>query len=146
MAHRTDGTRTSRTMKTEQHRKQKAESRKQKAKCGVRNPVSRITHHASRVTHHAPPAFTLIELLVVISIIAILAALLLPALNRVKIKAQVKKSQMEAGSIANAIHTYEADYSKFPVSSVPASPGAPTAMSEAAKLSEDFTYGTAGVA
>jgi prepilin-type N-terminal cleavage/methylation domain-containing protein len=90
----------------------------------------------------ASPAFTLIELLVVISIIAILAALLLPALNRVKIKAQVKKSQMEAGSIANAIHTYEADYSKFPVSAaavaaaaaVPA-PGGP----------DDITYGTYGV-
>ena len=101
----------------------------------------RITHHASRVTHHAPPAFTLVELLVVISIIAILASLLLPVLNRVKIKAQVKKSQMEAGSIVNAIHSYEADYSKFPVSSV----GPQTATSEAAKNSSDFTYGTKGV-
>src|ERR1017187_5159716 len=48
---------------------------------------------------------------------------------------------MEAGSIVNAIHSYEADYSKFPVSSV----GAQTATSEAAKNSSDFTYGTKGV-
>jgi len=78
---------------------------------------------------------------VVISIIAILAALLLPVLGRVKVKAQMKKAQMEAGSIATAIHTYESDYSKFPVSSV----GAVTAMSEASRLGEDFTYGTKGV-
>ena len=100
--------------------------------------------HSLRTAHSAlctSPAFTLIELLVVISIIAILAALLLPALSRVKIKAQVKKVQMEVGNIVTAIHSYEADYSKFPVSSV----GAVTAMSEAARLSEDFTYGTYGV-
>ena len=89
-----------------------------------------------------PNAFTLVELLVVISIIAILAALLLPVLSRVKIKAQVKKSQMEAAGIAQAIHTYEADYSKFPVSSAAMN----AANSVAAPMGpEDFTYGTAGV-
>jgi prepilin-type N-terminal cleavage/methylation domain-containing protein len=83
-------------------------------------------------------AFTLVELLVVISIIAILAALLLPALARVKVKAQVKRAQLEVGSIANAIHTYESDYSKFPVSAA--------VMSAVSASGDDFTYGTKGVA
>ena len=89
-------------------------------------------------------AFTLVELLVVISIIAILAALLLPVISRVKIKAQVQKAHMETGSIANAIHTYEADYSKFPVSA--AAMSAATAVPANQGGPEDFTYGTAGVA
>ena len=92
---------------------------------------------------HLGRAFTLIELLVVISIIAILAALILPALSAVKKKAQVKKAQMEAGGIANAIHTYEADYSKFPASA--AAMTAALAVPAAAGGPDDITYGTAGV-
>ena len=90
----------------------------------------------------ASPAFTLIELLVVISIIALLSAMLLPVLSKVKVKAQVKKSQMEAGGIAQAIHTYEGDYSKFPVSS--AAMNAATGVA-APMGPDDYTYGTAGV-
>jgi prepilin-type N-terminal cleavage/methylation domain-containing protein len=97
-------------------------------------------NHASRNSHRAPRAFTLIELLVVISIIGILAALILPALSAVKKKAQIKKAQMEVGNIVNAIHTYEADYSKFPVSAP-----AMNAATAAAGGPEDYTYGTAGV-
>jgi prepilin-type N-terminal cleavage/methylation domain-containing protein len=89
-----------------------------------------------------PNAFTLIELLVVISIIALLAALMLPVLSKVKVKAQVKKAQLEVSGIAQAIHTYEADYSKFPVSSAAMN----AASAVAAPMGpEDFTYGTAGV-
>jgi len=128
--------------------------------------ASRFTFHASRSTYSDIPSnsmkthtdthargcksaprayrgFTLVELLVVISIIAILAAMLLPVIGRVKVKAQVKRAQIEAINIVGAIHSYEADYSKFPVSAaalsaastVPAASGGP----------EDFTYGTAGV-
>jgi prepilin-type N-terminal cleavage/methylation domain-containing protein len=83
--------------------------------------------------------FTLIELLVVISIIGILAALLLPALATAKVKAMIKKSQLEVNQIANAIHTYESDYSKFPVTTnVNAAAGMPNG-------GDDFTYGTANV-
>jgi prepilin-type N-terminal cleavage/methylation domain-containing protein len=101
------------------------------------DPRSRDFGSGSRASR----GFTLIELLVVISIIAILAALLLPSLAAVKKKAQAKKAGIDAIGIVGAIHSYESDYSKFPVSSV----GTMTAMSEATKNGEDFTFGTKGV-
>jgi prepilin-type N-terminal cleavage/methylation domain-containing protein len=106
-------------------------------------PNHRMKTNASN-SHHSRLAFTLIELLVVISIIAILAALLLPTLGRAKIRAQVAKGQLQVGQIANAMHSYESDNSgKHPVSSV----GANNAMSAASAVApaaggpEDFTYG-----
>ena len=101
------------------------------------NPRTRGCESSRR----AARGFTLVELLVVISIIAILAALLLPSLAGVKKKAQAKRAQLETINIVGAIHNYESDYSKFPVSSV----GTTTAMSEATKNGEDFTFGTKGV-
>ena len=89
-------------------------------------------------------AFTLIELLTVISIIAILAALLLPAIAKAKEQAQKRKAQLEVSKIAHAIHTYESEYSKFPVSS--AGPANATSAAGAVLATaggpEDFTYGT----
>ena len=100
--------------------------------------------HGCKSSLRACRGFTLIELLVVISIIAILAALLLPVLGKVKVKAQAKRAQIEATSIANAITHYEADYSKFPASAAALS--AATAIPVALGGPEDFTFGTAGVA
>ncbi len=82
-------------------------------------------------------AFTLIEMLVVIAIIAILAALLLPAITRAKVHAKVVQAQMEIKEIEQAINSYYSAYSRYPVSSA--------AMNAATAVQEDFTYGTINV-
>ena len=55
-------------------------------------------------------AFTLIELLVSIAIIALLAALLLPALSRGREKAKVAKVHAELYGIGLALHMYADDH------------------------------------
>src|SRR5580765_1097134 len=82
-------------------------------------------------------AFTLIELLVVIAIIATLAGLLLPALAGVKKKAKIKTAKMDMANLAGAIHQYETEYSRMPVTNSVLSATSPT--------SPDFTFGTEGL-
>lgn len=74
-------------------------------------------------------AFTLIELLVVIAIIAILAAMLFPALSLIKQKALKTRAKMEMSDIVTAITQYEAHYSRLPML-----PGVPTGA-------KDVTFG-----
>jgi prepilin-type N-terminal cleavage/methylation domain-containing protein len=81
--------------------------------------------------------FTLIELLVVIAIIAILAAMLLPVLNRVKISAQKAKAKLEIQDLVTAIQNYDSTYGRFPVST--------NAQNAASSVNGDFTYGGAFV-
>jgi prepilin-type N-terminal cleavage/methylation domain-containing protein len=83
-------------------------------------------------------AFTLIELLVVISIIAILAALLLPVISRVQQAARKNKAKLEAQSIATAIEGYDSAYGRFPVSGNVQNQASLNAQ---ANLNPDFTYG-----
>ncbi len=79
-------------------------------------------------------AFTLIELLVVISIIAILSAILLPALASVKKQARIKLARMEIATLSAAISQYQALYSLPPLSR--------QAIDSCNQSSPDFTCGT----
>jgi len=80
--------------------------------------------------------FTLVELLTVIAIIAILAAMLLPVLSRVKLSAYKTQARVQVNDIATAIQAYDSAYGRFPVS--------PYAQQLAAAFSPgggDITYG-----
>src|SRR5258708_13010348 len=70
-------------------------------------------HHRD---HQPPRAFTLLELLLVVALIAILAALILPAVSKAKAKAKRVQCLNSLKQIGLAFHSFGHDHGdKFPM-------------------------------
>ena len=87
-------------------------SQNTRAACVLRRDTTGTALH--RLTRRNR-CFTLIELLIVISIVAVLAGILLPAVGKVRRKADVTQAKSEMKNLETAIKQYEATYGFLPV-------------------------------
>jgi prepilin-type N-terminal cleavage/methylation domain-containing protein len=85
-------------------------------------PSSRIPHSAFRTPHSERPAFTLVEMLVVIAIIAMLAAILMPAIWSAVLKARNAAVISDISQLEMAIEEYKNQYGDYPPNFVEMAP------------------------
>jgi prepilin-type processing-associated H-X9-DG protein/prepilin-type N-terminal cleavage/methylation domain-containing protein len=73
-----------------------------------------------KIARKGDGGFTLSELTVVAAVIGVLAALLLPAVNRAKAKAKQARCANNVRQLGNALQQFETDYQVFPPANTPA--------------------------
>lgn len=71
------------------------------------------------IEHRRSRGFTLLELIVVIGIVALLAAILIPAISRARTSAGLSAAKAQMQSLQTALETYYSDHRMYPPSHLP---------------------------